>query len=66
MSQTIDYKKLNNELEEIINKMQSDDLDIDEAIKQYERGMKLLDELQTYLKQAENKVTKIKRSFDTK
>lgn len=66
MSKTTDYQILNHELEAILDKMQSSDLDIDEAIKQYERGIVVVEELQAYLKQAENKVTKLKRSFEAK
>lgn len=66
MSKTTDYKQLNQELEVILDKMQSADLDIDEAIKQYERGIAVVEELQGYLKQAENKVTKLKRTFESK
>ncbi len=63
-SQSIDYKKLNNELDNILNELQSADLDIDESIKLYEKGMKLIDKLQAYLKGAENKVNKVKKSWD--
>jgi len=36
-----------------------DDLDVDAAMAAYERGLKIVAELQAYLKQAENKVTKL-------
>ncbi|MGZ6004822.1 MAG: exodeoxyribonuclease VII small subunit [Candidatus Saccharimonadales bacterium] len=66
MAKAINYQQLNQELEEILDSLQSSELDIDEAIKQYERGMTVVVELQSYLKQAENKVTNLKRNFDTK
>lgn len=59
------YKQLSEELETILNELQSGELDIDEAVKKYERGMQVLKALETYLKTAENKVQKIKASFDS-
>ena len=58
------YHDLSTELETILIKLQSAELDIDEAVKAYERGMEIVKKLETYLKNAENKVTKIKASFD--
>ena len=63
-SKTTIYRQLSQELEEILDKLQSGDLDIDDAIKQYEQEMAIVQQLQDYLKQAENKVTKVKKSFD--
>ena len=62
--QDIDYRKLSQELDAILEELQTADLDIDEAVKKYERGMKIAEQLETYLKTAENKVTKIKESFE--
>ncbi len=62
---TIDYKKLSAELDEILASMQSSGVDVDEALKQYERGMEITKQLEDYLKTAENKVTKIKASFES-
>ncbi len=59
------YRKLNDELDIIINKLQTADLDIDESIKLYEKGMKIVEELEKYLKTAQNKVTKIKKNFSS-
>ena len=60
----IDYRQLSQELDAILDELQTADLDIDEAVKKYERGMMLVKELEDYLKTAENKVTKIKASFE--
>lgn len=60
----LDYAKLNRELETIVDQLQTADLDIDEAVKLYERGMKIIKDLEAYLKTAENKVSKIKASFE--
>lgn len=62
----IAYAELSMELEDILSDLQSGDLDVDDAIKKYERGAAIVEELETYLKDAENKVTKIKQRFDAK
>ncbi len=62
--QTINYQKLNAELDKLLDKLQSGELDIDDAIKHYERGMAILEQLQKYLATAENKVTKVKKQFE--
>lgn len=59
-----DYQSLSRELEEILSKLQAADVDIDEAMNLYERGMAISKELETYLKSAENKITKIKSTWE--
>lgn len=59
----VSYGDLNEELNNILVQLQSSELEIDDAIKTYERGMKILKELEDYLKNAENKVKKIKEDF---
>jgi len=59
------YQNLNSELGIILNELQAGDLDIDEAVKKYQRGSEIVKELQEYLKQAENKVKKVKKDFST-
>lgn len=61
-SQKFNYKKLSAELEEILERLQSTDLDIDEALEAYEKGMKITKQLEEYLKTAENKIKKINSS----
>jgi exodeoxyribonuclease VII small subunit len=56
----IDYQALNTELSEILARLQSEDLSVDEALKGYERGIAITKELEKYLKTAENKVSKIR------
>lgn len=53
-----DYKSMIQELQGLLLDMQAEDLDVDEAITKYERGQKLIGELQKYLETAENKITK--------
>lgn len=58
-----DYKALSAELDEVLAKLQSPDVDVDEAVKAYERGMAIAKQLETYLKEAENKVAKVKADW---
>ena len=59
-----DYRSLSQELEAIIIDLQRDDLDIDEALQKYERGLEITQALEKYLQTAENKVTELKARFD--
>ncbi|MCA9334160.1 exodeoxyribonuclease VII small subunit [Candidatus Saccharibacteria bacterium] len=56
------YRELKGQLDEVLARLQQDDIDIDEAMKLHEQGTKLVAELETYLKTAENKITKHKRA----
>lgn len=62
----IDYKGLSDELDQLLSKLQSADLDVDEAVKAYERGMEIAKRLETYLKEAENKVAKVKADWEAR
>lgn len=61
----IDYQALNDELQAILSKLDETDGDIDTAIKEYERGMEIVGQLETYLKEADNKIKKVKQQWDT-
>lgn len=56
----VNYQELNEALSEILRKLQTEDLSVDEAIQHYERGMEINKQLEKYLKTAGNKITKIK------
>ncbi len=60
----INYKQLNKELDEILAKLRSPDLDVDDAVLLYQRGMQITKELELYIKNATNKVSKIKAKFE--
>lgn len=60
----IDYAALSTELDGILDKLQSEQLDVNEAIELYERGMRLTKDMEAYLKTAENKIKKVKASFN--
>jgi exodeoxyribonuclease VII small subunit len=55
-NQTQDYKSMMQELQVLINEMQTEELDVDLVIAKYERGQKLLTQLKKYLETAENKI----------
>lgn len=55
-----DYRTLSAELDDMLAKLQDPDIQVDEAVQLYERGLTLLAGLEKHLKQAENKLTKIK------
>ena len=52
------------ELEAVTTWFESEDVDLNEALTKFERGMSLIDELKRELKQVENRVEKIKAKFD--
>lgn len=54
------YQTLKQELDDIIVKIQIENLDVDEAIKLYESGNKLISELKSYLENAEQKISKVR------
>lgn len=58
----LSYRELSDELDNIVNGLQTDDLDVDEAIKRYERGMEIVKSLEEYLKEAENKIKVVKKA----
>ncbi|HVS58261.1 MAG TPA: exodeoxyribonuclease VII small subunit [Candidatus Saccharimonadales bacterium] len=57
------YREMSAELDEILADLQQGDLDIEDAIKRYQRGMELVDAMEGYLKNAETKITELKARF---
>lgn len=58
------YQELKTELDDVMSKLQQEDLDVDEAVKLYQRGLELVQQLEKYLKTAENSVKQLKAKFD--
>ncbi len=54
------YRELNQELEEALEALQSDSLELEENIKNYNRAMEIIGELESQLKTAQNEIKKIK------
>lgn len=55
------YQSLSSELDTILLALQKPDINIDEAMVLFEKGQKVINELETYLKTAENKISKLNR-----
>lgn len=57
------YESMYLELDEIIQSLQSGELDLDEAVKKYERSRELIKDLEKHLETVQNKITKIKANL---
>ena len=55
-TENINLEKLIVELESIVNKMESDDLNVEDSLKSYEKGISLIKNAQNKLKKIEQKV----------
>jgi exodeoxyribonuclease VII small subunit len=55
-TENINLEKLIAELESIVNKMESDDLNVEDSLKSYEKGISLIKNAQIKLKKIEQKV----------
>jgi len=58
MSKAFDYRAKSSELDMIVADLQNPEIDIEEATKLHAQGLKLVGELEEYLKNAENEVKK--------
>jgi exodeoxyribonuclease VII small subunit len=61
---TRNYQAMAAELAGYIEWFESDAVNLDEAIKKYEQAMELLEEMEKYLKSAQNKISKIRVKFE--
>ena len=59
MEKEFDFEKELNRLKDIVNKIQNSDVSLDESLKLYEEGNKIIAELTEELKKAEDKVEKV-------
>lgn len=58
------YQAISAELAAIMEWFESDKVNLDEAVAKYEQALRLITEIETYLKTAENKIRKITTKFD--
>lgn len=56
------YEENLTEIDEIIEKLENGDLNLDESIKEYEKSMKLIEECSKMLNEAQGKIQKINTS----
>lgn len=61
----VSYGELRAQLDEVMNKLQSPDCDVDEAVKLYEQALTYVKQLEAYLETAENKVKKVQADFES-
>ena len=59
MPKAQDYRTLSDSLDEILEKMQRSDVQVDEALKLYEQGLAIIAKLEDYLKSAENTIERL-------
>lgn len=55
-----DYQALSRELDEVLSKLQTPGVHVDEAVKLYEQGLGLVKQLEKHLQQAENKIEQLR------
>lgn len=60
MTKQVDYQTLNQELEVVLAALQRPDVQVDEAVKLYEQGLKIASQLEAHLKRATNEIQKLK------
>lgn len=58
------YNDQKEELDDILVKLQDVKIDIDEAIKYYQRGIEIIKSMEKYLHTAENKIRQIKNNIE--
>lgn len=59
-----DFSESFTKLEEITEKFEENEFDLDTGINKFEEGVKIANKLKEKLKEAENKVEKIQQDFD--
>ncbi len=65
MAKKINFEKNINELSEIVYKMENTDIDIDESIKLYKKGMTLAKTLSKSLQEIETEIFELKNESAT-
>jgi exodeoxyribonuclease VII small subunit len=59
------YQQMTDELNTLVEWFEGDLANLDEAVAKYEYALELLQQMESYLKTAENKVKKISAKFDS-
>lgn len=62
MAKKKNYEENLTEIDEIIEKLENGELNLDESIKEYEKSMKLIEECSKMLNEAQGKIQKINTS----
>ncbi len=61
-----DFTKAYKEIEEINEWFQKEEIDLEEALEKYERGMELIEKCKERLKKSKNKFEEIKEKYEEK
>lgn len=56
----VHYQELQTQLDDVLARLQAPDVQVEEAVALYERGLRLADALEVHLRQAENRITELK------
>lgn len=59
------FTKAYQEIEEINEWFQGEDIDLEEALQKYKRGMELVQKCKARLKEAENKFEEIRKDYES-
>jgi len=57
MEKELNFEETMKELEEVVQKLETGDLNLDDSIKEFEKGMELSKSASKYLEEAEKKIT---------
>lgn len=57
MESNLNFEETMKELEEVVQALENGELNLDESIKEFEKGMKLSKDASKYLEDAERKIT---------
>lgn len=56
------YRELQAKLDEVLEELQSAELDIDKALELYKKGQELVSSLEDYLQNAKNEIERLKKT----
>jgi exodeoxyribonuclease VII small subunit len=59
-SKSFNFKKSYQELQNIVEWFEQEEIDLEEGVKKFEEGSKLVKELKEYLEKVENKISELK------
>lgn len=57
------YQEMRQQLDDLMLKLQDPECDVDSAVAYYEQALQIVNRMEAYLVQAENRIVKIKASF---
>ena len=57
------YQSLKAELDSILAELQDENIDVDQTVQKYKRGLELIKQLETQLQDAENTITQLQAKF---